>query len=51
MGGTDGQIDRYCCTRLRRYNVSRGIACGADSRAGELDHAGRRRMRSGHDKS
>ena len=51
MGGTNDQIDRFCCLRLRRYNVSTGNACGADSRAGEHDHASRRRMRSGQDTS
>jgi hypothetical protein len=51
MGGTNDQIDRFCCLRLRRYNVSIGNACGADSRAGGHDHASRRRMRSGQDTS
>jgi hypothetical protein len=49
MGGTDDQIDRFCCIRLRRHNVSAGNAFGADSRAGEHDHPSRRRMRSGQD--
>jgi hypothetical protein len=30
MGGTNDQIDRFCCTRLRCCNLSTGSACGAD---------------------
>src|SRR6476660_2178926 len=49
MGGTDDQIDRFCCIRLRPYNISiRNDSC-ASSPAGEHDHASRLRMRTVQD--
>ena len=45
------QIDRFCCLRLSRHNVSTGNASCAGSRAGRHDHASRLRMRAVPDTS
>ena len=51
MGGTDDQIDRFCCLRRCRHNISTGNTACAYPAAGQHDHASRGRMRIGHDTS
>ena len=45
------QIDRFCCLRLSRHNVSTGNDSCAGSRAGRHDHASRLRLRPVQDTS
>jgi hypothetical protein len=51
MGGTNDQIDRFCCLRLSHHNVSTGNALCAASSAGRHDHASRMGMRTVPDTS
>jgi hypothetical protein len=45
------QIDRFCCLRLSRHNLSTGNDSCAGSRAGRHDHASRLRLRPVQDTS
>ena len=45
------QIDRFCCLRLSRHNLSTGNDGCAGSRAGRHDHASRLRLRPVQDTS